>query len=258
MIVFTDVDLELGILLVLVDVAADALIADDLERPEKGRRDLVLWVGRLHLMVQLINNVSAGGLLLAWQLFLLLALIVKSWAHTRHGSPWVVCISCTGNSWRRCRSQGHSLCVPGNSNCCSGTSGWRSSASLSKWQMSALRKTYPSVDQVLESEEACPQYQHQVDVEAVDAHLCHVFWVRDLLHLDARICGEFRQMLLLEDFFLDFFWDEQTVLLQELECPIDDLVGRVVHELESEEDRQTDVLCPKKWGAKAYIWFFNR
>ena len=42
MIVFTDVDLELGILLVLVDVAADALIADDLERPEKGRRDLVL------------------------------------------------------------------------------------------------------------------------------------------------------------------------------------------------------------------------
>lgn len=72
-------------------------------------------------------------------------------------------------------------------------------------EMSVLRKTYPSIDQVLESEQACPQYQHQVDVEAVDAHLCHVFGVRDLLHLDARICGEFRQMLLLEDFFLDFF-----------------------------------------------------
>jgi hypothetical protein len=64
LIVFTDVDLELGILLVLVDVAPDALIANDLERAEKGRRDLVLRVGRLHLMVKLINYVSAGGLLL--------------------------------------------------------------------------------------------------------------------------------------------------------------------------------------------------
>jgi hypothetical protein len=65
MIVFTDVDLELGIFLVLVDVTPYALIADDLERAEKGRRDLVLSVGRLHLMVQLINYVSAGGLLFA-------------------------------------------------------------------------------------------------------------------------------------------------------------------------------------------------
>ena len=64
MIVITDVDLELRILLVLVDVTADALVADDLERAEKGRRDLVLRVGRLHLMVQLINYVSTGGLLL--------------------------------------------------------------------------------------------------------------------------------------------------------------------------------------------------
>jgi len=112
--------------------------------------------------------------------------------------------------------------------------------------MSPLRKTYPSIDQVLESEQACPQYQHQVDMKAVDAHLCHVFGVRDLLHLDARVSCEFGQVLLLEDFFLDFLRDEQTVLLQELECPVDDLVGRVVHELESEEDRQTDVLCPIK------------
>ena len=64
MIVFTDVDLELRILLVLVDVAPYALVADDLERAEKRRWDLVLSVGRLHLMVQLINYVSAGGLLL--------------------------------------------------------------------------------------------------------------------------------------------------------------------------------------------------
>ena len=65
MIVFTDVDLELSILLVLIDVTPDALVADDLKRAEEGRRDLVLRVGRLHLMVQLINYVSAGGLLLA-------------------------------------------------------------------------------------------------------------------------------------------------------------------------------------------------
>ena len=42
-------------------------------------------------------------------------------------------------------------------------------------------------------------------MKAVDAHLCHVFGVRDLLHLDARVRGEFGQVLLLEDFFLDFF-----------------------------------------------------
>jgi hypothetical protein len=71
--------------------------------------------------------------------------------------------------------------------------------------MSPLRKTYPSIDQVLESEQACPKYQHQVDMKAVDAHLCHVFGVRDLLHLDASVCSEFGQVLLLEDFFLDFF-----------------------------------------------------
>jgi hypothetical protein len=52
-------------------------------------------------------------------------------------------------------------------------------------------------------------------------------------------------VLLLENLFLDFLWDQQPVLLQKLECPVDDLVGRVVHELQPEEDRQTDVLSPK-------------
>ena len=65
MIVITDIDLELGIFLVLVDITPDALVADDLEGPEKGRRDLVLRKSRLHLMVQLVDNVSAGGLLLS-------------------------------------------------------------------------------------------------------------------------------------------------------------------------------------------------
>lgn len=95
-------------------------------------------------------------------------------------------------------------------------------------------------------------------MEAVDAHLRHVLRVRDLLHLDAGIGGKFRQVLLLENLFLDFLWDQQPVLLQELESPIDDLVGRVVHELQPEEYRQTDVLRPIMLGAKPYIWFFNR
>lgn len=78
MVVITDIDLELGIFLVLVDVTADALVADDLERPEKGRWDLILRKSRLHLMVQLVHNVSAGSLLLSRQLFLFLTKVVKS------------------------------------------------------------------------------------------------------------------------------------------------------------------------------------